>query len=164
MNVWTSSLLVTLLCTSTLSSASIDCKDGKCFAILPTPTQQEISPAPMEETTTAQNVHAIEYTIEQDFVPLELTPTTPPTEEPLMTPQMEENTILIAMNLIEEENNRQPLVEENLESSPADFDANTVEAIEEREDQLIATGEIEYVCEEEQSVVCDIETHICICA
>ncbi len=146
MNSLTSSLLITLLTTSTLISASMDCKDGKCHATLSVPEKQT------EKQTEKQflAVTTIHYKIQQDedFLPLEFEENNIEKDREFYPPlpfedQMESDTDSVITEIITEE----PIHEE-------------VQV----EDIVVVMGEIEYVCEEERSVICDIDTKICECA
>ncbi len=168
MNFWTTPLLITLIGTSTLVASQMDCKDGKCRAILPpsstTIEQNQNTPQELSNTYTVQ---AVEYTIEQDFVPLEIEPLLNEESQQQPNQEIEKPELLLATATISSDT---PIQEEHLsivqeETTPVESATLEEESNSMDEDVLLSMGEdIEYVCEEERSVMCDIDTHLCICA
>ncbi len=136
----------------------MDCKDGKCFVSLPNPSKQIEKPLSTRRKEDFLNTNIIVYTIQQDedFVPLEIDHTD--------MEQDKEFYLSLAVNNDKLSNHTETLIE-------TDSEVNTLEVETEEEENsamvdnpLIVMGEIEYVCEEDRSVICDVDTKICECA
>jgi len=162
MNFWTTSLLITLLSTSTVLSGSINCTGDHCLASFAKRPTKKNMPAVEAQPDTSYSVATntvVEYSEEEEFV---APSTTLIMEETIQEEVIPTNERFVANTLqpLETETIQEPLQKEEI----LDENSNSTAMDEEEGIILLTMSDMEYVCEEGRSVICDAETQICECA